>query len=214
MERKELKTFAKQKLKGKMWEILGACIIVTLISGAFSGTTVKWDGERITYTSNVLSIIGQMLVFILEIGLTTFMVNFVTDKEYNFEQIFSKFKNWKKILIVYWHQTVMVFLFTLLLIIPGIIKGFGYSLIPYILMDDPDMTSTEILKLSEEMMKGHKMELFMLCLSFIGWHILAIFTLGILELWIIPYQRTTVTKFLNDIKENYKSSTGNVEQMA
>lgn len=141
------------------------------------------------------------------------MVSFVTDKEYNFEQIFSKFKNWKKILIVYWQQTVIVFLFTLLLIIPGIIKSFGYSLIPYILMDDPDMISTEKLKLSEEMMKGHKMELFMLELSFIGWHILAIFTLGILEIWIILYQRTTVTKFLNDSKENYKSSTGNVEKL-
>lgn len=180
----------------------------------FSGTTVKWDGARITYSTNILSIIGEMLVFILEIGLTTFMVNFVTNKEYNFEQIFSKFKNWKNILIVYWHQTVMIFLFTLLLIVPGIIKALGYSLVPYILMDDPDMTSTEILKLSEEMMNGHKMELFMLGLSFIGWHILAIFTLGILELWIIPYQQTTVTKFLNDIKENYNKTIGTTEKAA
>lgn len=214
MERAKIKSFAKDKLKGKMWEILGACIIVTLISGAFSGTTVKWDGARITYSTNILSIIGEMLVFILEIGLTTFMVNFVTNKEYNFEQIFSKFKNWKNILIVYWHQTVMIFLFTLLLIVPGIIKALGYSLVPYILMDDPDMTSTEILKLSEEMMNGHKMELFMLGLSFIGWHILAIFTLGILELWIIPYQQTTVTKFLNDIKENYNKTIGTTEKAA
>lgn len=142
------------------------------------------------------------------------MVNFVTDKSYEFGQVFSKFKNWKQILITYWHRMIMLVLYTLLLIIPGLIKGFAYALVPYILADDNEMTSTEILKLSEKMMDGHKMDLFVLSLSFIGWHFLAIFTFGLLELWIIPYQRTAITKFLNDIKENYNSNISVSEQLA
>ncbi len=214
MNRTEIKEFAKQKIKGNMWKILVACVVIAIISGAFTTTTVQWDGERIKTTTNLVSILGNMLVFILEIGLTTYMVNFITDKKYEFKQIFSKFKNWKQILVVYWHQTVMVFLYTLLLIIPGLIKSFAYALVPYILADDNEMTSTEILKLSEDMMNGHKMDLFVLMLSFLGWHLLAIFTLGLLELWIIPYQTTATTKFLNDIKENYNSNVSATKQEA
>lgn len=214
MSRIEIKEFAKQKIKGNMWEILGACIVVAIISGAFSTTTVLRDGENVKTTFNIVSILGDMLVFILNIGVTAYMVNFVTDKSYEFGQVFSKFKNWKQILITYWHRMIMLVLYTLLLIIPGLIKGFAYALVPYILADDNEMTSTEILKLSEKMMDGHKMDLFVLSLSFIGWHFLAIFTFGLLELWIIPYQRTAITKFLNDIKENYNSNISISEQLA
>ena len=54
------------------------------------------------------------------------------------------------------------------------------------------------------MMMGHKMDYFVLTLSFIGWHILAIFTLGLLEIWIIPYEKVATTKFLLDVKEAYE----------
>ena len=142
----------------------------------------------------------------MEIGLIRYMTNFVNSKEATFELLFSKFKDWKQVIITYLHQFVMVFLFTLLLIIPGIIKGYGYALVSYILADDSTIDSKDALKLSEEMMKGHKGQLFVLGLSFIGWHLLAILTLGILEIWIMPYQQTATTKFLLNIKENYKKA--------
>ena len=62
----------------------------------------------------------------------------------------------------------------------------------------------DILKKSQDMMQGHRMDLFILSLSFIGWHILAIFTFGLLELWILPYQKTAETKFLYDVKTAYE----------
>ena len=108
--------------------------------------------------------------------------------------------------MVFIHQFAMVLLYTLLLIIPGMIKALGYSLVPYILANDSNMGSDEVLKLSEKMMKGHKMDLFIFSLSFIGWHLLAIFTLGILEIWIIPYQETATTKYLLDIKAEYENN--------
>lgn len=94
---------------------------------------------------------------------------------------------------------VYVFLWSLLLIVPGIIKGFSYSMAYYIMLDHPEYTASEALKKSQEMMKGHKLDLFILCLSFIGWFILGaiigIFTFSIPFLWIYPYYMTTISHF-------------------
>ena len=203
MTRQELKSWAKEKIKGNIWNVLGAILIVNLISSiTLSITTENEFGDfALSLTTGVLS-------FILEVGLVIYMVNFITDKNYQFEMIFSKFRNWKQIILTYLHQFIMIFLWTLLLIIPGIIKAYGYSLVSYILADDEKITSEDALKLSEEMMKGHKKDLFMLQLSFLGWHLLAIPTLFILEIWIIPYEQTATTKFLYDIKTNYEKEHG------
>lgn len=96
-----------------------------------------------------------------------------------------------------------VFLFTLLLIIPGIIKSLSYALVPYILEDNPALTSTETLRLSADMMRGHKGRLFGLYLSFIGWWFLCLFTLGIGYFFLQPFVKTTVAGFYEDVKENY-----------
>lgn len=95
------------------------------------------------------------------------------------------------------------FLWTLLLIIPGIIKAFGYALTPYLLVDCPELTPLQCIKLSDRMMKGHKFDLFYLYLSFIGWFLLCILTLGIGFLWLQPYVSTSVAAFYKDVKEQY-----------
>ena len=182
-----------------MWTILGAILIANLIGGITSSVTVENDGMAL-----VITIGGGILAYFMEIGLVRYMVNFIKDKETNFEILFSKFKDWKQVIITYLHQFAFIFLWTLLFIVPGIIKGYAYALVAYIIADDPTISSKDALKLSEEMMKGHKVELFVLGLSFLGWHLLAILTLGILEIWIMPYQQIATTKFLTEIKENYK----------
>lgn len=154
----------------------------------------------------VITIGGGILAYFMEVGLIRYMTNFVKGKETSFELLFSKFKDWKQIIITYLHQFAVIFLWTLLFIVPGIIKGYAYALVAYIIAEDSTISSKEALKLSKEMMKGHKGELFVLGLSFIGWHLLAILTLGILEIWIMPYQHTATTKFLLNIKENYKKA--------
>lgn len=90
---------------------------------------------------------------------------------------------------------VYVFLWSLLLIVPGIIKCFSYSMAYYIMLDHPEYTASEALKKSQEMMKGHKLDLFILSLSFIGWFILGYFTLSIGYLWIYPYYMITISHF-------------------
>lgn len=105
---------------------------------------------------------------------------------------------------------IFVFLWTLLLIIPGIIKGFAYSLVPYILVDKPELSANEAINLSMKMMKGHKFDFFWLCLSFIGWILLAILTLGIGLFWLLPYMYTAYAAFYQDVKAEYEAKTNTV----
>lgn len=198
MKIKTIKKWAKEKIKGNIWDILGAYLISNiLITIAFLLRPEK------DYQILIMIILISIINYIFQIGLTKYMINFVQNKKKSLKELFTNFKNYKKIIITYLYQIKNIFLWVLFLIIPGIIKKYSYSLVPYILIDNKNLKAKDILKLSEDMMKGHKKDLFILNLSFIGWHILSIYTLFILELWIIPYQKTANTKFLNDIKTNY-----------
>lgn len=198
MKIKTIKKWSKEKIKGNIWDILGAYLISNiLITIAFLLRPEK------DYQILIMIILISIINYIFQIGLTKYMINFVQNKKKSLKELFTNFKNYKKIIITYLYQIKNIFLWVLFLIIPGIIKKYSYSLVPYILIDNKNLKAKDILKLSEDMMKGHKKDLFILNLSFIGWHILSIYTLFILELWIIPYQKTANTKFLNDIKTNY-----------
>lgn len=95
---------------------------------------------------------------------------------------------------------LFVFLWTLLLIIPGIIKSLAYAMTPFILAENPEIAAYDAIKLSEKMMMGHKWDLFVLCLSFIGWFILACLTFGIGFLWLTPYVQLSLCEFYEDLK--------------
>ena len=197
---KEVKQWAKEKVKGKRLTIL----VVLIILSALSGYSVVNDKDGLL--SSLLSIAMSLLLFIVTVGYAKFMLNFVNDKEYNLNQLWSYFGDWKNLATVWIHETIMIFLYFLLLIVPGIVKTISYSLVPYIIVDDPNMSSGDVLDLSSKMMNGHKMDYFKLELSFIGWHLLAVLTLGILEIWIAPYQATAMTKFLSEVKSEYEKA--------
>ena len=103
---------------------------------------------------------------------------------------------------------ILTALWTLLLIIPGIIKAFAYAMTPYILDEQPELSTTEAIHRSRLMMKGHKFDLFWLILSFIGWSILAVFTLGIGFLWLCPYVQTAMASFYEEVKAEYAVNGG------
>lgn len=93
-------------------------------------------------------------------------------------------------------------LWTLLLIVPGIIKAYSYTLTPYILIDNPELSPREAIRRSQQMMKGQKFNLFYLQLSFIGWFFLACLTGGIGFLWLVPYYQTSQAVFYQNIKNS------------
>lgn len=104
---------------------------------------------------------------------------------------------------------VFTFLWTLLLIIPGIIKSLAYSMTPFILKDYPELSANQAINLSMKMMEGRKFDLFYLYLSFIGWGILALFTLGIGYLWLMPYMYTSMASFYQNVKNEYITNSIN-----
>ena len=95
---------------------------------------------------------------------------------------------------------VFTFLWTLLFIIPGIVKSYSYSMTYYILADNPDMSPTDAINASRKMMDGNKWRLFCLDFSFIGWYLLSILTLGIFAFWIAPYNMMARAEFYESIK--------------
>ena len=115
----------------------------------------------------------------------------------------------------YWHKLwgmllmyIFIILWSFLLFIPGIIKAFSYAMTPFILEENPELSANEAIDRSRAMMKGHKFDLFWLLLSFIGWFLLSLLTLGIGGLWLSPYQQTAVAAFYEDVKAEYEQNGG------
>lgn len=192
-----------------MWLLLGMIIVSSIITGLSITYGHNEDGS-----AKMISI--GFLFYFVEVGLYAAISNFVNGGSIEFKDLFKYSSDFTRCLIARILSSVFIFLWTLLLIVPGIIKAFGYSLLPLLLADSKykDLGYQELLKKSEEIMNGHKMDYFTLILSFIGWHILAIFTCGILEIWIIPYQTVAQIKFLSDIKASYEGSSAPVENTA
>lgn len=120
------------------------------------------------------------------------------------------FGNWLHVVWGMILSTIYMFLWTLLLIIPGIIKSYSYALTPYILVEHPEMSANEAIEESMRLMDGHKFDLFYLQLSFIGWAILSILSLGLGFFWLIPYQMTAQAAFYRDIKNEAMPLQDNV----
>lgn len=120
------------------------------------------------------------------------------------------FGNWLHVVWGMVLSTIYIFLWTLLLVIPGIIKSYSYALTPYILVEHPEMSANEAIEESMRLMDGHKFDLFYLQLSFIGWAILSILSLGLGVFWLIPYQMTAQAAFYRDIKNEAMPLQDNV----
>ena len=115
------------------------------------------------------------------------------------------FSHWLRFFGGYLLMVVKILLWMFVLIIPGFVKAFAYALTPFLLVDCPDLTPLQCIKLSDRMMKGHKFDLFYLFLSFLGWLLLGLLTLGIGYFWLMPYMETSVAAFYEDVKAQYRA---------
>ncbi len=116
------------------------------------------------------------------------------------DSLFIGFQDFGRILGTMLLTNVYTFLWTLLLIVPGVIKACSYAMTPYILREHPELSYNAAIEKSMAMMEGHKMKFFLLCLSFIGWAILCMLTLGIGYLFLMPYMYTSMAAFYEDLK--------------
>ena len=141
----------------------------------------------------------------IEIGVIYNMMRFVKHKRFYLADVYRFQAQKKDFIYTTFLKRIRIFYLTILGIIPGIIAHYNYLLVPMILMDPKlkDKRGKECLELSEKMMKNHRLECLLLDFSFFFYHIIAIFTLGFLELYIKPYQLATRVKLLYDIKSQY-----------
>lgn len=202
MDRAYLKSKAKEQLRGR-W---GLAIITVLVSNFFINTTNFSQGLKFVVdispkVSLTFNLITLLLGGVISVGLSKFLLNFTTNtEEPKFKDIFSYFNIFLKALGLFVLIGIITAFGCIFLIIPGIIVALMYSQAFYVLADDPNKGIFECLGESSRLMSGHKWELFVLELSFIGWWLLAALTLGIGGLWVNPYQKVTETNFYLQLK--------------
>jgi uncharacterized membrane protein len=185
---------SRESLRGK-WGIAILTFIVYTLLTTTSGT-LRSHGSFLTISAMLTLIIGGPLA----LGAAIFSLSISRGKEARLEQIFQGFNNFATAFITYLLLLLYILLWTLLLIVPGIIAALGYSMTFYILADNPVIKPQDALRKSKSMMNGHKEKLFYLCLRFFLLAILCILTLGIGFLWLIPYIHVTMAKFYDDVK--------------
>ena len=154
---------------------------------------------------SVLPIIGAVLIAPIFIGRSRVFLDIARGKKGEIDDVLTPFKDeqYADFMLIMFLRGLFIFLWSLLLIIPGIIKSLSYAMVPYILAEDGvDVKHTDAITASREMMDGHKWRLFVIYLSFIGWYILGALTLGVLTvLYVEPYVQQTLALFYEDIKE-------------
>lgn len=200
MNRVEIKNFAKEKLSGNLgsiWKILIIALGISLATGIVFGILFnKMDADFLD------SLLG-ILMMPLGIGTTAFFVSLIENENFEAKDLFKYYHDFVKVIGVTILMGLIVMLGYICFIIPGIILTLSYSLVPIILIKKPELGIVETLKYSREKMQGHKLDAFVLGLSFIGWAILGTLTFGILYIWLYPYMQLTFTKFyLNILGEN------------
>lgn len=159
--------------------------------------------------SNILSLLALPLSW----GLTVSLLRNHREESVDLENLFDGFRGgrYTRVFCAIFLVNLFTFLWTLLLIIPGIMKAFSYALTPYILLDEPELTARQAITRSCEIMEGRRWKLFCLYLSFIGWGILSILTFGIGILWLVPYMNASVAAFYEDARAEYEAENS-IEQ--
>lgn len=186
MNARDFRVLADQKMTGKWGEAAVAYLIYGAITGAISGGT-----------AGIATII---LTGPLYLGFVMFIVAISQGEKPEFAKLFDGFKNFANAMILGILQMLYLVLWSLLLLIPAIIKSFSYSMSYYILNENPTMSPNDAITLSRKMMDGHKWRLFCLRFSYIGWILLSILTFGILFLWVAPKMELAQYEFYLDLK--------------
>lgn len=196
MTRAELKSRAKAQLGGGIFKDNWLyAVIVILIQGALVGAINGIPG-----VGTVASIIiGGPITY----GVAKLFLKQARDgQKMDIGQIFDGFKDdFGGTLLLGFLQTLFILLWGLLFIIPGIVKAYGYSMSFMLKADHPDYDWRTCLDESQKMMQGHKMELFILDLSFIGWLIVGALCLGVGDLWVAAYMQAAHTQFYENLRK-------------
>jgi uncharacterized membrane protein len=188
IENYELKAMARKQLQGSWLAAVGMSLVYFIVTGISSSVVIG---------SIVLG--GP-----LTLGFIGYFIKKARGESVKLENLFDGFKLFGTSFLLYLLEIIFIGLWSCLLVIPGIVKCFSYSMAFFILHDNPDIGAVEAITRSRKMMAGYKGKLFGLCLSFIGWALLCCLSLGIGFLWLCPYISLSMANFYEDLKRNLK----------
>lgn len=225
--RAELKDRAKTVLRGNYWKaFLISLVIAFTTGGSGGGSGWRTDGDYSEFNRFGLSsqeiaalialIIGAIGISLLvAIAIKALLLNplqvggrryFIQSAQYFDNKGCFRFafdgNNWKGIVGGMFLKDLFVFLWTLLFIIPGIVKGYAYSMVPYILADNPNIGAKRAIELSDNMTRGHKWDMFVLNLSFLGWYLLGVLCFFIGGIFVRPYDDATHAELYLTLRQN------------
>ena len=146
-----------------------------------------------------LAIVQFVVGGTVQLGYTQYLLNQYNKAAFGIKDLFSQFHRFTQGFLQNFLRGLYVFLWALLLVIPGIVKNYSYAMTPFIMAENPDMTANEAITASRELMDGHKGELFILELTFFGWMLLNTLTLGLGSLALNPYMNATRAAFYKDL---------------
>ncbi len=221
-QRSQLKQKAKQVLRGNYWQAFIVSLIILITGGSHNRGEV--GSSRGAETTNIINIDFQFALFValvililvflrillgyaLEVGGRKYFIRLSQgDSDLSNLGFAFREKRYFNIFITMFLRSIYIFLWTLLLIIPGIIKFYAYRMVPYILADNPEIKPGKAIKLSQEMTQGEKWNIFVLDLSFLGWFILGALALGIGIFFVQPYYDATNAGLYLNLKQKSISS--------
>ena len=217
MESSDLRYQARQTLAGK-WGVAVlagflAALLGGLVSGGGAGLDLNLEEEELRHIPKVLlpyimmlASIGGILGIVrfivggpVKLGYCRFLLKMHDGEDAQVGDLFSRFDRFGDGFCLELLTSLYIMLWSLLFIIPGLVKAYAYAMAPFILEENPNMTPSEAIKASRELMDGHKFDLFCLHWSFFGWALLSVLTLGIGSLWLNPYMNAATAAFYRSI---------------
>lgn len=221
-----LRQRARENLRGNWAVSIGVAALTFLLGGLMdsytfipeidSNTKIEFlqklhflmeEGIRIGnmtfgFRSGLLGLVGFILGGTIQLGYARFLLKQHDGESLDWHDLFSQFDRFGQGFAQAFLRELYCFLWGLLLIIPGIIKSLSYSMTPYIMAEEPELTASEAIAKSAFIMEGHKWDLFILKFSFIGWSILSALTLNIGNLMLNPYRHAAEAAFYRELKYN------------
>lgn len=187
--------------------ISGMILFFSFLLGIFLSFII--DGEAVALITQgihyIFSFALNLVVIPLSLGYINYFLMFIKRQKPEISNLFDGYKkSFGNSIIASLLMGIYIFLWSLLLIVPGIIKSFSYAMTFYIIADNPSISALDAIKKSEAMMEGHKWDYFVLELSFIGWMILSLFTCGVGVIFLNPYMETAKVHFYLTLKENFE----------